>query len=86
MSSRVNPGQERANGYSTDAGGEEHLLQSRTSSTLRMDDSGLGGMSKYDTHDTQLRVPALNSRGLHAHWHSSGATGSKEVSAMYIGR
>ena len=67
MSSRVTPGQEKANGYGTDGGGEEHLLQSRTSSPHRMDDSGLGGMSKNDVHDTQLRVPALNTKGLHAH-------------------
>ena len=51
MSTRVTSGQEMANGYGTDAGGERRLMQLSTSSTSRMDDTGLGGMYEYALHN-----------------------------------
>ena len=43
MPTRVTTGEDMANRFGTDAGGDERLLQSRTPSTPRMDDMGVGG-------------------------------------------
>ncbi len=67
MPTRVTPGEDMVNGYGTNAGGDERLLQSRTSSTLRMDDTGLEGTYKKYLHNTYQRVPALDNEGPLAH-------------------
>ena len=85
MPTRMTSGQEMANGYCPNIGGDEHLLQSRTTSTPRVDDMTSAGTSEYNMHSTTQRVPALKKEGTLAYWHYSGATGSEEVSEKYIG-